>query len=51
MIEPVEGAIVIDDVNITQIGLQDLRSNLTIIPQVRADFLYRAFLVINNTYT
>lgn len=34
MIEPAEGRIVIDDVDIARIGLHDLRSNLTIIPQV-----------------
>ncbi|KAI1706950.1 ABC transporter domain-containing protein [Ditylenchus destructor] len=33
MIEPVEGSIIIDGVNISEIGLHDLRSNLTIIPQ------------------
>lgn len=34
MIEAAEGKIVIDDVVISEIGLHDLRSNLTIIPQV-----------------
>jgi len=33
MIEPVEGRIVIDGINIANLGLHDLRSNLTIIPQ------------------
>ncbi|KAH7695297.1 multidrug resistance-associated protein, partial [Aphelenchoides avenae] len=33
MIEPAEGRIVIDDIDIAKIGLHDLRSNLTIIPQ------------------
>ncbi|KAI1704940.1 ABC transporter domain-containing protein [Ditylenchus destructor] len=33
MIEPVEGKIIIDGVDISEIGLHDLRSNLTIIPQ------------------
>uniref|UniRef100_A0A1I7Y524 ABC transporter domain-containing protein n=1 Tax=Steinernema glaseri TaxID=37863 RepID=A0A1I7Y524_9BILA len=33
MIEPAEGKIVIDGVDISKIGLHDLRSNLTIIPQ------------------
>ncbi len=34
IIEPQTGSITIDDVNISLIGLQDLRSSLTIIPQV-----------------
>ena len=34
MIEPIEGKIVIDGIDISEIGLHDLRSNLTIIPQV-----------------
>ncbi|VDL69418.1 unnamed protein product [Nippostrongylus brasiliensis] len=33
MIEPAEGRIVIDGVDISQLGLHDLRSHLTIIPQ------------------
>ena len=33
MIEPADGKIVIDGVNISNLGLHDLRSNLTIIPQ------------------
>ncbi|XP_054158120.1 ATP-binding cassette sub-family C member 2-like [Oppia nitens] len=33
IIEPKTGQIVIDDIDITQIGLHDLRSKLTIIPQ------------------
>ena len=36
IIEPASGMIVIDDVNATEIGLHDLRSKLTIIPQVCA---------------
>jgi ABC-type transport system involved in Fe-S cluster assembly fused permease/ATPase subunit len=32
-IEPFQGNIIIDNVDISQIGLEDLRSNLTIIPQ------------------
>lgn len=32
-LEPVEGKIVIDGVNISSLGLHDLRSNITIIPQ------------------
>jgi ABC-type multidrug transport system fused ATPase/permease subunit len=33
MLEPSEGKIVIDDLNITELGLRDLRSRLAIIPQ------------------
>lgn len=33
MIEPAEGTIVIDGIDISKIGLHDLRSHLTIIPQ------------------
>ncbi|KAL3108525.1 hypothetical protein niasHT_015447 [Heterodera trifolii] len=33
LVEPATGSIVIDGVNINEIGLHDLRSNLTIIPQ------------------
>lgn len=33
MIEPAEGRIIIDNVDIKQLGLHDLRSNITIIPQ------------------
>ena len=34
IIEPAGGSIIIDDVIIDKIGLHDLRSKLTIIPQV-----------------
>ena len=38
IIESVSGTIHIDDINIAKIGLHDLRSKLTIIPQVSQDF-------------
>lgn len=34
IIEPANGEIIIDGVDIRHIGLHDLRSNITIIPQV-----------------
>ncbi len=37
MIEPAEGKIVIDGVDVSTIGLHDLRGQLTIIPQVTVD--------------
>lgn len=37
MIEAAEGHIFIDGVNIAQLGLHDLRSRITIIPQVSAE--------------
>ena len=33
IIEPVSGSILIDSIDITKLGLHDLRSRLTIIPQ------------------
>lgn len=33
MIEPIDGRILIDGLDIAQMGLHDLRSNITIIPQ------------------
>lgn len=35
ILEPAQGDIVIDGVDISTIGLHDLRSKITIIPQVR----------------
>jgi len=37
IIEPAEGQILIDDVNISKLGLDDLRSKITIIPQVNSE--------------
>ena len=34
IVEPVGGEIVIDDVDVSTLGLHDLRSRITIIPQV-----------------
>ena len=38
IVEPIEGNIFIDDIDVTKIGLYDLRSRLTIIPQDPALF-------------
>ena len=38
IIEPAQGRIVIDGIDIGEIGLHDLRSKLTIIPQVGRSF-------------
>lgn len=40
MIEPAGGQILVDDVDISKIGLHDLRSNITIIPQVRCSIIF-----------
>ena len=40
IIEPAAGEIQIDNVNISQLGLYDLRSRITIIPQVRGGVVY-----------
>lgn len=39
IIEAAEGSILIDDVDISSIGLHDLRGRLTIIPQVEQTFM------------
>ncbi len=38
LVEPSEGRVWIDGVDVTQIGLTDLRSNISVIPQVRLLF-------------
>ena len=45
IIEPMQGKIVIDGIDISKIGLHDLRSKLTIIPQV--SILTGIFLYVN----
>ncbi len=47
MLEAVTGRIVIDDVDISQVGLHDLRQKLTIIPQV----FYQIIILINCSET
>lgn len=49
MIEPTEGQILIDQLDIADLGLHDLRSNLTIIPQVGITSTFMLmFLCIKN---
>ena len=43
IIEPAEGKIILDGVDIAQIGLYDLRSKVTIIPQVT--YIYSLMLI------
>ena len=45
IIEPAAGEIQIDNVNISQLGLYDLRSRITIIPQVRGGVVYCVCIV------
>ena len=45
ILERAGGKIVVDGVDIASIGLQDLRSRLTIIPQVKAHLRYILYSV------
>ena len=47
-VEPSEGRIVIDGVDITKIGLTDLRSKLTIIPRTSAHDYHSTTIPYNN---
>ena len=50
IIEAAEGQIKIDDVNIADVGLHDLRSRLTIIPQVASlVYLLLYFFMLNRS--
>lgn len=52
IVEPASGKIVLDGLNITEIGLYDLRSRLTIIPQVGNLFFRTTVSTLsNNIYT
>ena len=52
IVEPAEGSIVIDDIDITDLGLHDLRSKITIIPQdpVRNHFTNVYFTIAQCNY-
>lgn len=43
LIEAAEGKIIIDDIDIASMGLHDLRSRLTILPQVTRAGLHSSF--------
>ena len=47
-VDPEEGKITLDGVDITQIGLEDLRSRLTIIPQGMSTLLLRQGYFVTN---
>ena len=51
IIESVSGTIHIDDINIAKIGLHDLRSKLTIIPQVSEDLKKYLFYFLTVIFT
>jgi len=46
IIEPATGTILIDGLDVSQMGLKDLRSKITIIPQVRVQILAVSFLLL-----
>lgn len=48
LIEASSGAITVDGVNVSDIGLHDLRSRLTILPQVRSVIVVRDIKVDNH---
>ena len=50
IIEPAEGSIVIDDIDITDLGLHDLRSKITIIPQDPVRNPFYEFLLCSIIY-
>jgi ABC-type multidrug transport system fused ATPase/permease subunit len=48
IVECHQGSIVVDGIDITKIGLHDLRHNLTIIPQVRIFDTFMAKIIIGD---
>lgn len=50
LLEAADGEIVIDEVKISEIGLHDLRSKLTIIPQVGLLGFSSALLVVKHLF-
>lgn len=46
LVEPSSGRIVLDDLNISTLGLNDLRSRLTIVPQVLHNFCFKHVYIL-----